>query len=159
MGSNILNYLDFEKTKQFFLFCVKRQEIYHLRRVVKAEPPWTNDPILANYRFTNVIREQDKGTIFAEKIHNHAASQPYKVGRVDAFRNLLFNLLVYRLFGHPDTYDTLGYTTVKNWQRNEFVGALKARRAAGEQVFSSSYNVFPCHHLGYSDRLDLVNID
>lgn len=45
----------------FFQFAEKRQQIYESRKT--GEPrPWTNDPILDNWYFTNVYRENDKTT-------------------------------------------------------------------------------------------------
>jgi alpha-glutamyl/putrescinyl thymine pyrophosphorylase clade 1 len=45
-------------------FTAKRQK--HLRKTALREPPpWTNDPILSEYRFTNVFRAADRGSQFA----------------------------------------------------------------------------------------------
>ncbi len=47
----------------FFAFARARHEIYLKRRDGKP-PPWTKDPILQRYRFTNVFRELDATTIW-----------------------------------------------------------------------------------------------
>jgi len=47
----------------FFAFARARHQIY-LRRKQGHPPPWTNDPILQRYRFTNVFRELDATTIW-----------------------------------------------------------------------------------------------
>jgi hypothetical protein len=61
-----------DKTKEFFEFAQERHNIY-LRRFCHAPNPygegpnggpWTDDPILQEYRFTNVYRELDKTTIW-----------------------------------------------------------------------------------------------
>ena len=43
----------------FWRYAAKRQQIYW-RRLAGHPPPWTDDPILANYRFTNVYRATDR---------------------------------------------------------------------------------------------------
>lgn len=45
----------------FFKFARERHQIY-LNRKSGMAPPWTKDPILQEYKFTNVFRELDKTT-------------------------------------------------------------------------------------------------
>lgn len=47
----------------FFAFARARHNIY-LQRRAGSKPPWTRDPILQRYRFTNVFRELDATTIW-----------------------------------------------------------------------------------------------
>ena len=42
----------------------ERHSMYIRRHVEKLPPPWTNDPILANHRFTNFDRELDRTSIW-----------------------------------------------------------------------------------------------
>ena len=40
---------------------IKRRYVIHLRKdVLKKDPPWTSDPVLRDFRFTNIRREHDK---------------------------------------------------------------------------------------------------
>src|SRR5215831_14462254 len=43
----------------YWQFAAKRQDLF-MRRVVGAPAPWTDDPVLASYRFTNVYRAADR---------------------------------------------------------------------------------------------------
>lgn len=55
---------------EFFAFARERHEIY-LRRKAGSASPWTDDPILHRYRFTNVYRELDNVTLwFAANARN-----------------------------------------------------------------------------------------
>ena len=56
--------------KNFFAFARARHKIY-LQRAAGKSPPWTDDPILQRYRFTNVFRELDKTTIWFAKNLRH----------------------------------------------------------------------------------------
>lgn len=47
----------------FFAYARERHSIY-LRRVSSLPGPWTTDPILQQYRFTNVFRELDRTTVW-----------------------------------------------------------------------------------------------
>jgi hypothetical protein len=51
------------RAADFFSFARARHAI-HLLRVSGAPEPWTDDPILAMYRFTNVFRELDRTTVW-----------------------------------------------------------------------------------------------
>lgn len=49
-------------TKRFMEFIVRRYWIHIAKDVKGLSAPWTSDPILKDYRFTNVRREHDKQT-------------------------------------------------------------------------------------------------
>lgn len=48
---------------RFFAFAIARHGIY-LRRNAGDPPPWTPDPILRKFKFTNVFRELDRTTVW-----------------------------------------------------------------------------------------------
>ena len=52
-----------EGVREFFSYARKRHSAY-LRRQLGHPPPWTDDPVIANYRFTNIYRETDRTTIW-----------------------------------------------------------------------------------------------
>ena len=54
------------KPEAFFSFARQRHKIY-LDRQAGKPAPWTDDPILQRYRFTNVFRELDATTIWFRK--------------------------------------------------------------------------------------------
>ena len=56
--------------ENFFNFLNERHRIY-LKKLRGEEYPWTKDPILQKYKFTNVFREQDTTTVwFRENIRD-----------------------------------------------------------------------------------------
>lgn len=71
-------------TDAFFAFARERHAIYLRRRDHDLSPdraltpsPWTTDPILGKYRFTNVFRELDKTTVwFREHVRERYMSGP-----------------------------------------------------------------------------------
>ena len=52
-----------EKVKEFYNWINERHRIY-LKRLYKETPPWTDDPILQSYKFTNPFRENDRVTVW-----------------------------------------------------------------------------------------------
>jgi len=62
--------------RQFFDFARERHQIY-IARQAGDMGPWTDDPILQKYRFTNVFRELDRTTIwFREHIRDQLQAEP-----------------------------------------------------------------------------------
>lgn len=51
------------RAADFFAFARERHATY-LRRQSGAPEPWTDDPILRKFRFTNVFRELDRTTVW-----------------------------------------------------------------------------------------------
>ncbi len=81
---------------EFWRFVTERQAIYHRRTVLKQAPPWTEDPVLVNYHFTNVYREQDLGTVwFTEWARGRPAGE------------VLWGSLLYRPINRVSTFERL----------------------------------------------------
>jgi hypothetical protein len=84
----------------FFAFMRERHSVY-LRRQAGQPRPWTDDPILHKYKFTNVFRELDRTTIwFRENIRDRYddPSDPAKC---------LYAIAVFRWFNRIETGDAL----------------------------------------------------
>jgi len=113
---------------QFFYWINERHRIYLNRQ--KGQPkPWTADPILQQYKFTNAFRQLDTGTVWLTEYF----IKPYWHG-ADL---LLFNIAWYRLFNWIGTGSVVGY--IGHWNRPSFVEVLKKHRAAGNQVFTNAH--------------------
>lgn len=79
-------------------FLHERQQAFYNRKVIKAAPPWSTDPVVQQNHFTNVYRELDPGTIYLVH-HILRAMEPSST--------VAFNVVFYRLFGHERTWDRL----------------------------------------------------
>lgn len=81
----------------FFAFARERHAI-HLRRAAGQPPPWTEDPILAEYRFTNVFRELDRTTSwFRKNVRDPLRDKP----------GVLLATVVFRLFNRITTGEAI----------------------------------------------------
>jgi hypothetical protein len=83
--------------EEFFWSFIHARQNAWLTRHIDRQTPFSSDPIIRGYHFTNVYRETDRHTQFAvwEILENHE--------RVGIWHATL-HCLVYRLFGSIETY-------------------------------------------------------
>ncbi len=82
--------------RAYWTFAAERQRIFE-RRIAGQPAPWTDDPILARYRFTNVWRMSDRVTQFL--IRDVIYAQPELPAD-----DLLVRIVLARLFSKPSTW-------------------------------------------------------
>lgn len=63
------------RAAMFFAFARKRHHIY-IKRSEGQPWPWTDDPILGHYRFTNIYRELDATTVALRKLTDQMPHSP-----------------------------------------------------------------------------------
>jgi hypothetical protein len=153
----------------FLRFVTERHHIWEQRQA-GAPQPWTDDPILATRKFTNVFRILDPGTQFIMTELAETDLSP---------RDQLMRLFLYRHTGRIETWEwlalTTGYPTLDNLEDvreawKEYRGEAKvtirgaeARNAAGavknvfkRSLFTSAYLVFPQSQVPGTDKLDSI---
>lgn len=82
---------------RFFAFARARHDIY-LKRSAGKPWPWTADPVLSEYKFTNVFRELDRTTIwFREHVRDRLALDP----------SVLLATVVFRWFNRIHTGEAI----------------------------------------------------
>lgn len=118
-----------EMEMRFFKFIKERHAIYVRRK--RGDPwPWTEDPILYTYKFTNIFRELDTGTIFCrECIREPYADHP----------ELFFNIAMYRLFNWIGTYRAIGF--IEQWDRAYVDGIVRTMKANKQKVFTGAHMI------------------
>lgn len=113
-----------------FAYIIERENIR--RRKEAGEPaPWTDDPILREYSFTNVRRSDDRTTrtlMLQFYGPNVPGASPGDV---------LFNCCVARFFGLAETVLHLGFQT--SWDAEAAIARVQERQSAGKQIFTSAY--------------------
>lgn len=119
----------------FWRFVCERHEVFRRRVIQRRPPPWSEDPILQTVKFTNVYRDLDRVT--RDLLHAiPPASMDYTSG------DLLFNVILYRLFTWPETYAALGrFTGVAEWDRTKAAKILKLRQQYGFKIFTGAFLV------------------
>lgn len=114
---------------------VRKREAIRVRRAAGMKPPYTDDPILANYRFCNVRREHDTVTRWiADNIRKPFAGHPL----------LWFMLCVARQINWPETLADLiatpgAWPVGNSFDPQAMEDAIAARMAAGRTTWTAAY--------------------
>lgn len=126
----------------YWRFAQARQEIF-FRRVSGAPPPWTEDPVLAVHRFTNVYRASDRVSQFL--IHDviYAGDQtPDEV---------FFRTLFFKLFNRIETWRhverIVGVVSWREFHYDTYADAFDALLDRGVKVYSNAY-IMPSPNFG-----------
>lgn len=84
--------------EEFFKIMYERQEVWYKRFMLKQNPPWTDNKILRDYKFTNVYRELDRASQWLIKtvLMDHTLFNR---------RELLFRMIIGRFYNEPYTFD------------------------------------------------------
>lgn len=115
--------------RNFFYWINERHRIYQKR--VKGEPgPWTGNPVLREWKFTNPFRENDRDTIWMRE--NWTGPN-----RKQPFANQIFNCGFFRMFGDTDFLREHGW--VYEWDPERTKDLASQRLARGEKVFTGAY--------------------
>ena len=108
---------------------IKLEQIRVLRES-GAPSPWSDDPVLRDWSFCNVRREDDRVTQWVTQNWR----EPHKDDP-----DLWFAMAVARFVNWPDTLQELGYPVP--WDKEHFVLVLQTRAARGEKMFSEAYKI------------------
>jgi alpha-glutamyl/putrescinyl thymine pyrophosphorylase clade 1 len=123
--------------KMLWYWMNERHRIYEARKA-GAPYPWTKDPILHEYKFTNVFRELDRVTKEWKIRYAHLLAIKKRVSDEDLF----FRLCMFRFFNWPDTYDELHFNMRGMWNKDRAVELLRHRQEFDhEQIFTGAYIV------------------
>jgi len=128
----------------YWRFAAERHAMY-LRRFAAPEGPWTDDPILTKYRFTNVYRVLDRVSqyLIREVIYRHDRSQ-------DA-DEVIYRILLFKIFNKIETWEELerhfGPITIKHPSPEALDSFLSRLMQAGKRIYSAAY-IMPSPKLG-----------
>jgi hypothetical protein len=121
------------RDEDFFRFVAERHKIWHRRFFLKQSPPWTEDLVLAQYHFTNVYRELDRGTVWY--LENIASCFKGNLG------DAIWQTLAYRLVNSVDTWSAIGkFPELRDWEwsRKDIEDKLRGLQKIGS-IYSKAY--------------------
>lgn len=121
--------LDSENIERYFAFCQERHAIYWRKQA--GQPwPWTDDSILREYKFTNIYRQLDKGTVWlTENIIKPYADHP----------ELFFNIAAYRRYNWWMAAEIIGWIDDYPKQHDKIIKRLYAYQKEGGHVFTGAH--------------------
>jgi hypothetical protein len=120
----------------YWQFAAKRQALY-LRRLSGASEPWTDDPILRAYRFTNVYRA-------ADRVSQYLISEvQYRSDRSQSVDEVVFRTLLFKLFNRIETWELLeravGPISWRSADREVISGVLDRAYQRNQRLYSAAY--------------------
>jgi|MDTC01.3.fsa_nt_gb hypothetical protein len=118
-----------EKVKEFYNWINERHRIY-LKRLYKETPPWTDDPILQSYKFTNPFRENDRVTVWMRQNWTN-------LNKDKSFSEIIFNCCLFRMIGTSEFADEHGWVT--EWDPTRTKEVIEKRLAQKERTFTGAY--------------------
>ena len=119
-----------EAVESYFGWINERHSIYQ-RRLSGAPPPWTNDPILQEFKFTNPFRENDRVTVWMRENWT-------KPNGNRSHGEIIFNCCLFRMIGTSEFAEAHGWVTWNfnpDWTKN----LVQSRIDKGLRTFTGAY--------------------
>ena len=126
--------------EDYWRFATERQAIF-FRRIFGKTYPWTRDPILAKYKFTNAYRASDRVSQFL--IRNVI----YRNDLPRTPREVFFRILLFKLFNKIATWELLersiGSLIFEEYSFNRYSNVLHRAMLSGSRIYSAAYIMPP----------------
>jgi thymidylate kinase len=118
----------------YWRFAAERQAIF-FRRQSGNPPPWTGDPVLREYKFTNAYRASDRVSQYLiSNIIYQGSSEP---------EELFFRIILFKLFNKIETWELLsrsfGGISYRDFNLNLYDQVLTKAMVRGDRIYSAAY--------------------
>lgn len=119
------------KLLDFYEFIYDRHLVWYKKERVKKSYPWTNDYYLKTFKFCNVYRELDAGTIVL--INNVLKRKDLSV------EDKILNIFLYRRFNVYYFFDLFGVQKLKIYNWKSLEKKMDKEKSKGTRLFSDAY--------------------
>jgi len=135
-----------ENLDKYAAFVRARHQVWQ-RRLLNIAPPWTEDPIVATRKFTNVFRILDRGSQYL-----------YQIMRDEDYHTALFRAFLYRYTNRPEPWvafeEVWGYLpTHEDAVDGTLLATWMEFRKQGMPIFGNAYKMFSGLENKGTDRL------
>ncbi len=119
----------------YWRFAAERQAIFQ-KRIRGESGPWTNDPVLQQYKFTNAYRASDR-------VSQYLIKDVIYDGDYSA-EDTIFRILLFKIFNKIETWELLRNgigeeITLRNFSVPGFSRLLEAEKAHKGTIYSPAY--------------------
>ncbi len=125
-----------EVYNSYWKFAALRQEAF-FNRVKRLQYPWTTDPIISRYKFTNVYRASDRVSQYLIRKVIYDPSLP------STPKEILFRILLFKLFNKIETWELLTSIlkdiTYEDYSFKRYDEILTKAMASGKKIYSAAY--------------------
>lgn len=130
----------------YWYLAAERQNIF-MQRIQSEPKPWTDDPILKTYRFTNAYRASDRVSqhLLRRVIYSDTYDGP----------DTVFRILLFKIFNRITTWEHLvqyvGEPTISTFNFRSYSKILDIRLDRGKQLYSAAY-IMPNPKFGFTRK-------
>jgi hypothetical protein len=132
----------------YWRFAAERQAIYE-RRLQDERGPWTSDPVLRSYRFTNVYRAADRVSQYLIR------DVQYRSDRLQSPDELFFRTLMFKIFNKIETWEmiehALGPISWHDTDLNAIDQVLDQALRRQVRIYSAAY-IMPSPAFGFDRK-------
>jgi thymidylate kinase len=118
----------------YWRFAAERQAIF-FRRFRGDMPPWTEDPVLSEFKFTNAYRASDRVSQYLIRNVIYAGDQ--------APEEVFFRTILFKIFNRIATWELLidkfGEITYEDFSFRRYDGVLSKAIDRGDRLYSAAY--------------------
>jgi hypothetical protein len=143
----------------YWRFAAERQKVY-FARLRRVPPPWTSDPVISSFKFTNAYRAADRVSQFLIKEVIYRDDVPL------APEDIFFRIVLFKLFNKIETWklleEHLGPLTYRRYRFDAYDRVLSRALEAGKAIYSAAY-IMPSgkmlgHHRKHRNHLALLEM-
>ena len=137
-----------------FLYFVRERESLRIIKEAGLPAPWTQDPILQKYKFTNIRRRDDRVSKWIiDKLIQPAVDS--------GDEHLWFTLLIARLINWPPMLQRLLDAEVipcrpQDFNAAEFVRVIEDFKSRGAKAYSGAYMIYPGKIEGLATKSEFI---
>jgi hypothetical protein len=129
-----------EVYESYWRFAAERQAVF-FRRVRGDRRPWTENPVLATYKFTNAYRASDR---VSQYLIRHVI---YRDDLPKSPSEVFFRILLFKLFNKIETWEllerALGPLTFEEYRFAAYDSVLTRAMEVGRRIYSAAYIMPP----------------
>jgi len=134
----------------YWHFAAERMSIYY-KRLVDQIGPWTQDPILRSYRFTNAYRAADRVSQYLIR------EVQYREDRSPAPVEVFFRTILFKLFNKIETWEliehSLGAVSYQATDLDSISRILHEATRHGARIYNAAY-IMPSPAFGFERKHD-----
>ena len=126
--------------ESYWRFAAERQSVF-FRRAHSKKAPWTNDPVISTYKFTNAYRASDRVSQYLIRNVIYRDDLPQDPQEV------FFRIVLFKLFNKIETWEylerELGQITFEDYQFAAYDALLARALHTGQRIYSAAYIMPP----------------
>lgn len=133
----------------YWRFAAERQKIF-FKRLAGQPQPWTEDPILRQFKFTNAYRASDRASQYLIR------KVIYREDLPTTKREVFFRILLFKIFNKIETWElleaALGQVVYEDFTFERYDRVLSKAMARQESIYSAAYIMPSAGSLGHTKK-------